>query len=219
MAESGIYEIVNLVNGKRYVGSAQCFQKRWNLHRLHLRRGTHHSRHLQSSWRKYGESNFAFRVVRECEPDNLLDEENAEFTRRKPEYNVCPVAGSTRGRKFTAEAKAKIGDAHRGKRRNPDAVKASADKLRGRKRPEVSERLQGNQHAKGHRHTDEWKAESARRLRLQYAEGLRSRERPPEYRAKISATLTGRKATPEHRANQSAAQLGKKRGPYKRRSL
>jgi predicted GIY-YIG superfamily endonuclease len=36
----GIYEIANRVNGKRYIGSAAFFNKRWSQHRGLLRRGT-----------------------------------------------------------------------------------------------------------------------------------------------------------------------------------
>lgn len=36
MKASGIYEITNLINGKRYVGSAVNMYRRWYAHRWHL---------------------------------------------------------------------------------------------------------------------------------------------------------------------------------------
>lgn len=51
-ASSGIYEIVNTINGKRYVGSAVSLKRRWVDHRRDLRAGKHHSRHLQNAWAK-----------------------------------------------------------------------------------------------------------------------------------------------------------------------
>jgi group I intron endonuclease len=219
MAESGIYEIVNLVNGNRYVGSAANFRIRWRQHRRLLNRGEHYSPALQRAWLKHGQENFEFRAILECERARLIAEEQSELDRQWPEYNNCPTAGSSLGRVLSPETKAKIGDRLRGRKRDPEVVAGVANKLRGRKRPpEIAAKLMGNRHAVGSRHTDEWKAANSARLKDQYASGERSRARPPEYRAKIAATLTGRKATPEHRANQSAAQRGKKRGPYKLRA-
>ena len=64
---SGIYAIVNTVNGKRYVGSAKRFRTRWNAHRAALNKGLHHSRHLQSAWNKYGAEAFVFTIIEFCE--------------------------------------------------------------------------------------------------------------------------------------------------------
>ena len=60
---SGIYAIVNCVNGKRYVGSAVNFRRRLYGHRSHLRRGTHHNHHLQTAWVKYGHDAFVFFIL------------------------------------------------------------------------------------------------------------------------------------------------------------
>lgn len=60
---SGIYEIVNLENGKRYIGSAQNILRRWKHHRFLLANGRHCSRYMQASWKKYGEDKFEFRVL------------------------------------------------------------------------------------------------------------------------------------------------------------
>ena len=42
-AQAGVYQIVNLANGKRYVGSARKFRQRWAEHRSMLARGVHHN--------------------------------------------------------------------------------------------------------------------------------------------------------------------------------
>ena len=60
---SGIYAIVNKVNGKRYVGSAVNFKKRAIIHKYHLKKGTHHCEHLQRAWNKYGPESFAFVIL------------------------------------------------------------------------------------------------------------------------------------------------------------
>ena len=57
---------LNTVNDKRYVGSAVNFGARWKEHRHVLKRGTHHSCHLQNAWVKHGEDAFVFRRLIVC---------------------------------------------------------------------------------------------------------------------------------------------------------
>lgn len=254
---SGIYEIVNLANGKRYIGSAVSIDRRWREHLNRLRAGKHKNRYLQAAWLKYGEESFEFLILMDCPPERLIDAEQAAIDRMAPEYNLSPTAGSTLGFKFSEESRAKLSqammgrgkgvprdpalvaktaEAHRGKvrppetgrkiseklkgrLRDPEQVEAAAAKLRGRKlAPEKVKHLIGNKHACGQAFTDERRAAMSAAVREQYANGERSRERPPEYRDKIAASLKGRKLTPEHRAALSAAMTGKKRGPYKKKT-
>jgi group I intron endonuclease len=67
----GVYQIVNKVNGKKYIGSSVNIKARWRTHKHCLRHGNHCARHLQSAWDKYGEQSFAFEIVEEC-PEDLL---------------------------------------------------------------------------------------------------------------------------------------------------
>lgn len=145
----GIYEIVNAINGKRYVGSAVSFGGRWGVHRHHLRRNTHHCTPLQNAWNKYGEAAFEFRPLLVCAPEALIDYEQRCIDSLRPRYNVCPTAGNSLGYRHTEETKAafkfrrkagrteetlrKISEANKGKtipRVQRDAIAAS---LRGKK--------------------------------------------------------------------------------------
>jgi group I intron endonuclease len=167
---TGVYEIVNLVNGKRYVGSAANFKTRWSVHRHGLKRGKHHSPHLQAAWNKYGAQAFEFRRLLICDPPNLVVYEQAAFDALAPEYNVCRKARSTlgirwsdeakariaatrpndhfKGRKHSAETKARMSAAQigntatLGRKRGPDEVAAIAAAHRGMKRSdEARERM------------------------------------------------------------------------------
>lgn len=71
MKSSGIYEIRNLTNGKRYIGSAVNFDKRWKAHIWKLNKGQHHAPHLQASWKKYGGGGFVFEPLLICAKENL----------------------------------------------------------------------------------------------------------------------------------------------------
>lgn len=206
----GVYEILNVVTGKRYVGSAKNFDARWHAHRVMLKRGRHHSSHLQASWRKYGADAFECRPLLICAPRDLLMYEQAAFDALRPEYNIAPTAGSSLGRSHSSDTRAKISARAKGRKYPPDVVERRAAKRRGVPLPpERIAHMIGNKHALGSKHTDEWKAQnSARNLG-------KPRPKSPEYRAKIAAALRGIPHSPERRAAQAEGQRGKKRGPYK----
>jgi hypothetical protein len=71
---TGIYKILNKVNGKFYVGSSTNITKRWWTHKTELKNGKHCNIHLQSSWNLHGENSFEFSVVEQLD-ENTSDEE------------------------------------------------------------------------------------------------------------------------------------------------
>jgi len=71
----GIYCIENIINNKKYIGCAVNINDRWINHRCALRNDRHGNHHLQSAWNKYGEENFKFYILEECEMDVLHDRE------------------------------------------------------------------------------------------------------------------------------------------------
>lgn len=205
---SGIYEILNTVTDKRYIGSAQNFLKRWRIHIRLLRRGEHHSRHLQSAWAKHGAEAFVFQPVLYCEPEELIEYEQLCIDEMNSAYNICRVAGSTRGAVKSIECRQKISEKAKGREWTAEAKAKVSATLTGRKMSEdFSEKLKGNQRAKGLKHTDDWKAANAERMRGQ------KRPKDAGHRWKISEALKGRKLSDEHRANMSKATKGVKRGP------
>lgn len=110
---TGIYSIEHLASGKKYIGSAVNFAKRWNVHRHHLSKGTHHSAHLQAAWSKHGEDAFEFRKLLVCSKENLLMYEQLcidgyKVCDREQGYNADPTAGSRLGTTHSAETRAKI---------------------------------------------------------------------------------------------------------------
>lgn len=84
---SGIYEIKNNFNGKSYIGSAKDIKRRWSRHKCGLRHNKHENIVLQRAWNKYGEENFSFNVLEECNIDELLVLEQ-KYLNLKPEYNI-----------------------------------------------------------------------------------------------------------------------------------
>ena len=59
-----------------YVGYATNFLHRWAVHRYDMRRGKHHSIHLQRAINIYGIDKFKFEVLEECEEQFLCGQEH-----------------------------------------------------------------------------------------------------------------------------------------------
>ncbi|CAN7677258.1 NUMOD3 domain-containing DNA-binding protein [Pseudorhodoferax sp. LjRoot39] len=158
--QTGIYEIRNVVNGKRYVGSAMDFAKRWREHINALQRSAHHCLPLQRAWCLYGPGAFHFNKLIACTKDNLIMYEQAAMDALAPEYNVAPRAGSQlgyrhseasrrrmsesrrkdfspfTGRSHSKETRAKISASRKGKgggAYEPGRVKSAADAMRAAK--------------------------------------------------------------------------------------
>lgn len=148
---SGIYKITNSVSGKIYIGSAVNIRKRWNLHLLHLRRGTHRNRKMQASFAKHGEAAFSILVIEFCDLAALLEREQFwmdGLEAVKVGYNLNPVAGSGLGQKrpfknLTPDHRRKIGESKFGRARPPfaDEWKAKLADVARRPRPRQSERM------------------------------------------------------------------------------
>lgn len=95
--KQGVYAIRNLINGKLYIGSTvNSFNARWQCHRKRLRKGCHHSQHLQAAWNKYGENNFSFEIIEITSPEKCREREGyyIQFYKTldpKYGYNVAEV--------------------------------------------------------------------------------------------------------------------------------
>ena len=70
--KSGIYRIVNKVNGKYYIGSSIDIEKRYKRHINELRQGKHHSILLQRAYNKYGEVEFELEILEIINDANLV---------------------------------------------------------------------------------------------------------------------------------------------------
>lgn len=108
MNKIGIYQIVNKVNQKRYIGSSIRLNGRKKRHFSELNCNVHHSQALQRAYNKYGKENFHFFILEYCEADKLLEREQYYLDTLKPEYNICKTAGNCLGKITTNETKQKM---------------------------------------------------------------------------------------------------------------
>ena len=132
----GIYKIVNLVNGKMYIGSAANIKKRWLIHKNELRKHIHHSIKLQRAWNKYEGINFKFEIIEECEKEKLISREQYYidlYDVVNNGYNCNPIAGSNLGRKLSNKTKKKMSESAKGKKMSNEAKKKISNFRKGRK--------------------------------------------------------------------------------------
>jgi hypothetical protein len=69
----GVYWILNLENGNRYIGRGYI-ASRWSRHRRELIANIHWNLHLQSAFNKYGKDNFVFMFYHEESDDKIAYE-------------------------------------------------------------------------------------------------------------------------------------------------
>ena len=113
---SGIYKIVNKLNGKYYVGSTNHFWNRWRQHRYSLNRNKSNSKHLQYAWNKYGETAFDFAVIEKIPEESLLLIEQKYLDIAKIEQDKCYNTNFLAEKVvFTAEMRKKASDLRIGK--------------------------------------------------------------------------------------------------------
>ncbi|NBP03309.1 MAG: hypothetical protein EBU90_25130 [Proteobacteria bacterium] len=216
-----IYTFRNLVNGKIYVGQTNKPKKRLWEH-LHAAKEGHNSL-LCYAIRKYGEENFLFEVIEECEDEVTNQREEfwiSHFDSFENGYNM-----TTGGDHFSLskEAKKKIGDRFRGKHLSEEHKQKLREANRGKIPPctdetrrKRSESMKGkNTGPKSEEHRR--KLSEARRkwsLTEEQKKKIAENRKPvsEETRKKISEAGKGRIVSEETRRKKSESMKGKKFG-------
>ncbi|MCL6603479.1 MAG: GIY-YIG nuclease family protein [Paenibacillus sp.] len=66
--EMGVYRILNIQNGKSFVGSAMNLNGVWNKHKFMLNMGGHMNKEFLAEWMKYGEDGFQYEILELIKP-------------------------------------------------------------------------------------------------------------------------------------------------------
>lgn len=125
----GIYKIENLINNKVYIGSSISIMNRFSTHKRLLTGNIHFNKHLQSSFNKYGISNFKFEILEDLKfIDKNLIQEREEFNIKfykandsKYGYNKRIECNTNLGMKFTDEHIENLKISHIGNKRSIEA--------------------------------------------------------------------------------------------------
>jgi group I intron endonuclease len=209
--KTGVYLIRNLINGKVYVGSASVsLTKRLWTHRRFLLAGTHHNKHLQAAWNKYGEGAFSFSVIQRCVPRRcvLLEQQWINYYQsylREYGYNKSPTAGSPLGVRHTEATRAKVSQALKGKPKS-DEHRKNMRKAKGSLSQDTINKMSAYAKNRSEEHrkklgeaakrrkfwlkakwTDDRKRKIAEKAKARWAEWEKS-GKAVEVRAKIAAT-------------------------------
>lgn len=104
----GIYLIWNKISNKEYVGSSKNLYDRIHSHVHLLKRNTHHNKHLQSSFNKYGMDNFEYKILEFCNEEIRFEVEQKWISQLKPKYNKSENVIANFGQSQSDEAKEKI---------------------------------------------------------------------------------------------------------------
>ena len=156
---AGVYQIVHIATGRRYVGQAKNVNRRWREHRRDLAKGGHTSLHLQRAWIKYGPDAFQFTLLHSCN-EIMLDELEQHELDAGAVFNVLKYARSPRGVARRDETKQRISAALRGKEKSAAHRAAlSAANLGKRQSAEVRAKKSATQ--KGRAHSPEHRAKLA----------------------------------------------------------
>ena len=218
---AGVYEIINKVNGHKYVGSSINLKRRLKTHRYKLSNSRHSNAHLQSAWNLYNKDNFEFRVLAILESSEILKVENLLLNTGKYIYNIAtnasaPMLGKKHseetkriisekskkysGHKQTDETKQKLRIANLGKHLS-DAQKAKISKsIRERMNDEYKKKM--SMALKGHIVSEE--------TRNKISIANTGKKRSKETREKISKSCKGRIISEETRKKISEANRGEK---------
>lgn len=112
----GVYEILHMPSGRRYVGSSIQIEKRL-FHHLALLDGKcatpHGNRYLQNLWNKHPREEWGFFLLEKCLPENRFDREqhHMDMTPKGLLINLRPKAESNFGFKHTEETKSAMSKA------------------------------------------------------------------------------------------------------------
>ncbi len=190
---TGIYKILNKANGKFYIGSAINIEARWRRHKHDLDKNQHQNILLQRAWVKYWNVSFEFMILKICEIEKLLENEQYCIDNLKPAYNLAPTAGSSLGVKHSEETKKRMSEA--------------------KKKMTEETKLIMSQQRKGRKLSAQHKAN--------ISASSMGRVVTKETRMKISASNKDKFVSEETRRKISAGNknLGTKRGKYKPRAL
>lgn len=132
----GIYYIKNLVNGKYYVGQSINIKDRWYKEKYQLQHNNAWNLHLQKAWNKYGESNFEWCIIEECEVNKeILNAREiywiSEYDAYYHGYNYDK--GGNSGMIPNENTRKKMSESHKGKTHSDETKKKMSEAQSGEK--------------------------------------------------------------------------------------
>jgi group I intron endonuclease len=104
----GIYKISNILDDRKYIGSAKSIHRRWTEHKSTLIGNYHDNQKIQNWVNKYSINYLIFEIMETCVEEELLVREQHYLDTIidwKRDWNICKVAGNTLGVKCSEKVK------------------------------------------------------------------------------------------------------------------
>lgn len=156
----GIYCIENKTTQKKYIGQSRNINSRWCHHKAELNNDIHDNDYLQKAWNKYGEDDFKFYILEECDISMLDDKERYyielyDTLDRSKGYNLKTGGQDTNcklketNKKLSESIKQSYNNSNLRERRKQDALKQWAN-------PNIKKKIMGSNNGMyGKHHTEE----------------------------------------------------------------
>lgn len=131
-----VYQIINILNNKKYIGGTVNLRQRRKEHLGDLRTNKHHSIKLQEAFNEFGENNFKFEPLAKSTKEYLKRMEQWFLDVVNPEYNTSKDATRPNlGKTMSEEHKAKLISINKGHKyhlgkKASDETKAKMSKVR-----------------------------------------------------------------------------------------
>jgi len=101
---AGIYAIVHIASGRRYIGASTNIYWRWQRHQIALRKRSHHCRKLRELWQSDPRTaSFQLIVLSECHPDDFDRLEQQEIDRAVAERLCLNTVTTPEGKRIMDE--------------------------------------------------------------------------------------------------------------------
>jgi group I intron endonuclease len=230
MKRSGIYGILNTVNGKWYIGQSANLEARQRHHLSRLGNGEHWNAHLQDAVNRYGIGCFYFCVLEECGWDVVDERERywiAEYQSNDRALGYNKDAGGKLHKTVSAETRLKLSLAHKGRplseRQLANVARLKVinigriSPMRGQKMSEEARRKMSI--AKLGKPNGRLGTKASESARLNMSLSHMEKTHSEAQRAKMSAIMKNRYFSPEHRRKISEALRGRPPTPAQRENL
>lgn len=214
---SGVYQIINKVNGHRYIGSAIYLDGREYDHFVMLKNGGGSNIILQRACAKYGIDNLEFIILLYCTPEHCIMYEQMVMDKFKPEYNICKIAGSRLGVPHSEETRRKmLGNTNSlGYKHSEETKRKMSESLRGNTnslgymhseatKKKMSIAQHGNANSFGYKHSEESKQKIGDANRgnthlLGHKHSEETKRKMSEARKGRTSPMKGRKLSDDHK--------------------
>lgn len=188
-----IYEIRNIINGKRYIGCSKDVSVRFIKHKSRLKNNKHKNGYLQNAYNKYGESNFQYNILFKLNSESeMYEKEKTLISENDNLYNLAE--GGLGGDTFS--------------NRSEESKEITREKLS--KTSKISNDKNKTLHSENT--SKLWENDEYREKVLK---GIRENAKNPEYRQKLSKGVKKALEDPKMREKWSEVKKGSNNGRWK----